>query len=124
MNKLTQHYKSYFVHYGGVGKEDETNTMDQLRNRISEFLQKHKELEEEKISLQQLINECNDTVNDLKKQISTLEQANEEYVNNNTLLEENIVAIQKENTQLTDENTSQKNVLDKINDTLIAHFKN
>ena len=122
MNKLTQHYKSYFVHYGGVGKEDET--MDQLQNKIDKFIQNHQALEEEKISLQKLINECNNKVIDLKNQISTLEKTNEEYVENNTLLEKNIVAIKKENTQLTEKNTSQKNILDKINDTLIAHFKN
>ena len=123
MNKLTQHYKSYFVHYGGDG-ENETNTIELLQNKIDGFIQKHQELEKEKQLLQQLIDDCNNKVNDLKNQISTLEQANEEYVNNNTLLEENIVAIKKENTQLTEKNTSQKNVLDEINDTLIAHFKN
>lgn len=122
MNKLTQHYKSYFVHYGGDGEEDET--MDLLQNKIYKFIQKHQELEKEKQLLQQLIDDCNNKVNDLKNQISTLEKTNEEYVNNNTLLEENIVAIKEENTQLTEKNTSQKEVLDEINDTLIAHFKN
>mgnify|MGYP003995589833 CR=1 FL=1 len=44
MNKLP-HYKSYFVHYGG--DIDETNIMKVLQNKIYEFIQKHKELEEE-----------------------------------------------------------------------------
>ena len=46
MNKLTQNYKSYFVHHGGDSKDDDT--MKLLQNKISEFIQKHEELEEEK----------------------------------------------------------------------------
>lgn len=111
MNKLTQQYKSYFVHHGGDSKDD--NTMELLQNKIYKFIQKHEELEEEKKSLQQLIDDCNNKVNDLNNQISTLEQANEEYVNNNTLLEENIIAIKEEN-------TSQKETLDNI----IAAYRN